>query len=118
LYVVGERMLDNAFRSDLLNTMIRFMRMEEAQESSHIESNIRPPLQVVEIIYGGTTSGSPARRLLVDWCLGFGHQAEYNILHDKEFLLDIVKALSTKAENGLPSSAFRGVPLVHGDYGL
>jgi len=38
------------------------------------------------------------------------------MLHEKEFLLDLAAAFFKKAEIGLASSKFRGVPLRRGEY--
>jgi len=116
LYVLGERMLDTDFRNSVLEELIHVTDLEMFPESPAICSSIGPPLQVISIIYQGTTSASPARRLLVDWCLAFGHQAQYNILHDKEFLVDIAESFSDKVEKGLASSEFRSVSLRYGEY--
>ena len=116
LYVLGERILDTDIRNAVLREMIRVMDLELSPESSAIKSGRSPPLQVVTVIYQGTTSASPARRLLVDWCLAFGHRCQYTMLREKEFLLDLATAFSEKADLGMPSSGFRGVPLRHGEY--
>lgn len=116
MYVLGERILDKVFRDEPLDECIRIMNLRQPPESSMIALGMSPPVQVVNIIYQGTTSTSPARRLLVNWCLEFGHQAHYTMLHDKDFLVDIAKSFSDKAEKGLASSEFRGVLLRYGGY--
>jgi hypothetical protein len=116
LYVLGERMLDTKFRNALLEEIVRIMNLEQHTGTPTITFGMSPPLEVISTIYQGTTSTSPARRLLVDWCLAFGHQAQYTILHDKEFLVDIAKSFSDKTEKGLASSEFRGVSLRYGEY--
>ena len=109
-------MLDTDIRNAVLREIIRVMDLEVSPESPAIQSHKSPPLKVVTIIYQGTTSASTARRLLVDWCLAFGRQTQYTMLHEKEFLLDLATAFSEKADLGMPSTEFRGVPLRHGEY--
>ena len=116
LYVLGERMLDRVFRNALLGAIIRVMRLEQSPESLAIAADARPPLEVVNIIYQGTTSISPARRLLVDWFLGFGRHYHYTSLQEKEFLVALVTAFSKKAELGLPLTDCRGDSLRYQNY--
>jgi hypothetical protein len=116
LYVLGECMLDKVFRDALLNEFILVMNLKQNPVSPTIALGMSPPLQVITIIYQGTTSTSPARRLLVDWCLAFGDKSQYTMLHEKEFVVDIAKSFSDKAERGMASSEFRGVLLRSGGY--
>lgn len=102
-------MLDTDFRNAVLREMIRVMDLELSPESPAIRSSKSPPLRVVTVIYQGTTSASPARRVLVDWNLAFGHRSQYTMLHEKEFLLDLATSFSEKADLGVPSSEFCGV---------
>lgn len=102
LYVLGERMLDPDFRNVVLKEMVRVMNLGLAPESPAIRPGLSLPLEVVNTIYQGTTSGSPARRLLVDWCLAFGHQTKYTMLHEKEFLLDLTAAFSERPRSACP----------------
>lgn len=104
-------MLDTEFRNAVLKEIVRIMNIESSPESRATRPSMGPSLEVVNIIYQGTPSGSPARRLLVDWCIAFGHQSQYTMLHEKEFLLGLAVSLSDKVEKGLPSSEFRGVSL-------
>lgn len=60
LYVLGERMLDTDFRNSMLEELIHVMDLELFPESPAIHSGTGPPLQVVNTIYQGTTSASPA----------------------------------------------------------
>lgn len=98
LYVLGARMLDTHVQKELTEEVIRIMDIESSPESRAAEPGMSSPFQAVSIISQGTTSTSPARRLLVDWCLAFGHQAQYNMLHEKEFLLDLAVSFCTKVE--------------------
>lgn len=116
LYVLRERMLDTDFRNAVLKEIVRVINLQLSPESPAIKSDIGPPLEVVNTMYQGTTSASSARRLLVDWCLGFGRRSQYTILQEKEFLLDLTKAFSEKADIGLPASEFRSIPLSQGEY--
>lgn len=57
LYVLGEHLLDAAFRNTIIDALIK-----------HCQTTKKfPPDTAVQIIYQGTPTGSPARKLLVDF---------------------------------------------------
>ncbi|KAH7341159.1 hypothetical protein BKA66DRAFT_434772, partial [Pyrenochaeta sp. MPI-SDFR-AT-0127] len=88
LYVLGGFLKDVSFQNFITGALIR-----------HCNATQRfPPETAVEIIYQGTTSGSPFRRLLVDiwayaassgWIASRGLVASTSV----DFVEDVVKAL-------------------------
>jgi hypothetical protein len=61
LYVLGERLFDHCVRVAVVREIIRLIRSKDKDMESCI-----PTKEAVNIIYCGTTAGSPARRLMVD----------------------------------------------------
>jgi hypothetical protein len=108
-------MLYNVFRKALLDEMTRFSNITSYPDRPY---NIGPPSRAIAVIYRGTTSTSPARRFLVDWCLGFGRRHHYDRLDGKEFLVDLTRALSNKIGIDSPYSQLRGVSLRPRNYML
>jgi hypothetical protein len=57
LYVLGEKLVDAKFQEAVLKELIKNVRELEKY----------PSTETIKIIYNGTTEGSPARHLLVDF---------------------------------------------------
>lgn len=96
LYTLGERLMDIKFKNEVINDM--FFRVYPLPSS--IEPQ-RPVASAVDMIYRGTTAGSPARRLMVDiyfwkgkaeWMLG---RPEDN---NTEFLTDLTALLLRRTD--------------------
>jgi hypothetical protein len=92
LYVLGERRLDSRLRNAITAEFIRlrlvFHNIFECQQSRRASC--------INIIYQGTSVGSPVRRLMVDLSLRSGCSrcfADSNI--DKAFLVDLTRAFFT-----------------------
>jgi hypothetical protein len=119
LYVLGKRFLDKTFQIALLDKIIRVMNIDAFPSFG---PNSMPTLAIVNVIYNGTTSTSPARRPLVDWYLAKAHHAEFlkpfSMFYEKEFLADLVTAFTDKTQPKLPSSGFQGILLRSGTYAL
>jgi len=89
VYVLGEELMDSKFKNDVLDTII----------ATATEARSFPVGKAVAIIYQGTTSSSPARRLIVDFYTGLANNKTWTDgLKDcpKDFLVDAMKALVTR----------------------
>ena len=99
-YVLGEKIMAEAFQDDILKLMID--RSSDGQ---------LPGVAAIRRIYEGTTSGSPARRLVVDiWAWGLRPKWEAenkDLLEDTcaEFVVDLVWAIIKVRP--MPDRAFR-----------
>jgi hypothetical protein len=89
LYVFGERVMDGLFQDAIISALIDHCT----------RTNKTVSLSLVRIIYQGTTSSSPARRLMVDVC-AFDSGPKANKLQflevdkDGEFMLDLIVAMA------------------------
>lgn len=86
LYVFGEKIMDVDFKNAVIGAIIRETRKPETDGHCYF-----PTGDVVDILYAGTSSGSPARKLMVDLFFYHGSPSwfdghEYN----GEFLNDVV----------------------------
>ena len=72
LYVLGERMLDSVLRNAGVREMLRIRISEAFLFSAAKFDEWNPTTKPANIIYEGTTAGSPARRLFVDLHVRFG----------------------------------------------
>ncbi|KAF2630061.1 hypothetical protein BU25DRAFT_419701 [Macroventuria anomochaeta] len=59
-YVLGEKLMDNAFKNAILTALV------DAYVDQPAEPRLCPGRLTLQVIYAGTMEGSPARRLLVD----------------------------------------------------
>lgn len=84
-YVLGEELMDVAFKNDVLDTMIAIVS----------ECRIYPAGETVHTIYENTPPASPARRLLVDFVAAAGDPTWIGWIDKwpREFLVDATKAL-------------------------
>ena len=67
LYVLGERLLDETIRGEIIKEFIRLTRLIDKSSKRYC-----PMRENVSIIYRGTTAGSPTRRLKVNIHLAYG----------------------------------------------
>lgn len=100
LYVFGEHVLDSPFRNAMAQEIVRLLRV-----MFHTTT-------VVNIIYNGTTEGSPVRRLLVDHALRFCRPSEHARDLDPAFTFDFMQAFLTAVESPMGiQSQKRGLKL-------
>jgi hypothetical protein len=88
-YVLGEELMDVKFKNDVLDTII----------ATAIEASYYPIGEAVAIIYEGTTTSSPGRRLMVDFLVDIAQGPSWMDEFDncpKEFLVDAMTALVTQ----------------------
>jgi hypothetical protein len=113
LYVLGERLLNAKYQNAIIHEIFRL---------SHVLCGLEigrrfPAGCAVDIIYGGTTSGSPARRMLVDFATAYGHESWHIALNpDSEYWRDLSKALFKKLAAQKTMNDFRNAPMAVEDY--
>jgi hypothetical protein len=108
LYVLAERMLDSKCRNRILR---EFLRLRDLKCTTGETWN---PTEIpVNIIYQGTTSGSPARRLLVDIHASYARENWYpeDVNVAPAFLLDLLRKLLHDVEAFKTVGEFRRVDL-------
>lgn len=111
IYVIGERMLDESVRNAVVREFIRLTTMKAPDESRRF-----PGESTITIIYDGTSTGSPMRRVMVDFYATLGIMTwPYKGQHP-EFLEDLVEDLQRKIIGQKAIRDFRGRELVAEDY--
>lgn len=106
LYVFGEKVQDVDFKNIIIDRFIR--RMEEPISIVCCY----PITRTVDVIYKGTLPGSPARRLMVDTHLLRGGSrwiTEHVHDHNKEFLMDLSRALLKEKNSSRDSSVVSSI---------
>jgi hypothetical protein len=91
LYVLGERLLDETIQGALIKEIIRLAQLTDKESKSYY-----PKGEAVNTIYRGTTAGSPARRLMVNFHVANGTTKWFDSTCDAAFVLDVVKSLYAK----------------------
>lgn len=91
LYVLGERLLDQSIRTAVIE---KFIDLEWYGVSVKDAANI---------IYRGTTTTSPARRLMVDFQVKFGQKEWLDDSCEAAFLLDVSKVFCFQAWVNTPN---------------
>jgi hypothetical protein len=101
LYVLGEELMDVKFKNMIVGTIV----------AVSTKSRWSPIGEAVSIIYEGTSEGSPARRLVVNYC---AHNGQNNPSWTDEFkncpyefLVDAMKAMvCTRPSPASPEGSF------------
>ncbi|KAM0701519.1 hypothetical protein Q7P35_009770 [Cladosporium inversicolor] len=108
IYVVAERLLDSDCRNRILQEFLRFRNL--LCTTGH---RWNPTCVPINIIYEGTTPGSPDRRLLVDIHAGYARGDWYprDITLDPSFLMDLVCRLLRNVETFKTVEYFRQIGL-------
>lgn len=88
MYVYGEKIMDLRFKHAVVKAIIR------STHHRHEDGKVYMPVtDTVNTIYGGTLDGSPARKLLVDLFMCYGHSGWMgDFEYDPGFLRDLVLA--------------------------
>jgi hypothetical protein len=114
IYVLGERMLDQSVQHAVIKELTRLPKLTcEANKSN---KSFSPNAEAISLIYDGTTAGSPARRLMVDYHVARGYESWLGAHHHAAFVLDLAKALQNKITSGASYSSFRSAVLAADDY--
>jgi hypothetical protein len=115
LYVLAERMLDAKYQNAIIREFFRLVHLVFGPPET--KSRYYPVGEAVNnIIYGGTTLASPARRMLVDWSTSHGSKSWLNGVTNPEYLLDLSKALFEKLLAQKSVNDFRLVHMKVEDY--
>ena len=92
-YVFGEKVIDTTFKDAVIDCIV----------ARAVETKSFPTSQTMNIIYRGTLDGSPARRLMVDFCVDGAYvRPEYDAWvqsirgFSKELLADVVVGMVQK----------------------
>jgi hypothetical protein len=113
LYVLGETLMDAKFQNKIIHEFLRLSKLKQGP----YERRYYPNGECVNIIYQGTATDSPARRMLIDFATGEGNVAWLSFPNlDREYLLDGFKALLRKTDAQEEARDFRGVPMNAEDY--
>jgi hypothetical protein len=104
LYVLGERLQDQSIRTAVIDSIVGSWKDNFL---------ITGP---ANIIYCGTTAGSPARRLMVDLFLAYGAECELHHRCEADFLIDVARAFCSKAAKRIDPTSFREHRLNAADY--
>lgn len=103
LYVLGERLLDDSIRAAVVKEIMRLTDLVDERSFRSF-----PARETVNIIYRGTTAGSPARRLMVDIQVSYGSTKTIDSACEASFVHDVVQRLYTKMEGNSSISQMRG----------
>lgn len=114
IYVLGERMLDQSVQHAVIKELIRLPKL--TCEANMSNKSFSPNAEAISLIYDGTTAGSPARRLMVDYHVARGYESWLGAHHHAAFVLDLAKALQNKITSGASYSSFRSAALAADDY--
>ncbi|EME77546.1 uncharacterized protein MYCFIDRAFT_179060 [Pseudocercospora fijiensis CIRAD86] len=87
-YVLGEALIQDEFQEDILQHM-KAKASKEREGKPYLSETI---LELITIIYEGTTSSSPGRRFLVDLFRG-----KWDGQRDKRWAVDLLKSFEDKA---------------------
>ena len=91
LYVTGERFIHPKFQNVVLKEIIRLTRLPDKDRMYWY-----PTGEDVNIVYRGTTHGSPGRRLMVDLHVVMGVKEWMDDELEVEFVTDVAKSLYEK----------------------
>jgi hypothetical protein len=91
LYGLGERLLDETIRGAIIEEFIRLTTLTDKNAKRHC-----PMKEAVNIIYRGTTAGSPARRLMADIDLAYGTIKWLDSTCEAGFVLDVAQRVYAK----------------------
>lgn len=95
LYTLGERMLDTSIRNAVVKEALRLVDL--SGDDGHV---FLPSYNCIKLVYNETSTGSAARRLIVDLHVAYGLSTtldDGNVL--PEYMCDLAKAYNKKIEN-------------------
>jgi hypothetical protein len=111
IYVIGERMLDKTVQNAVAREFVRLAELRSPDKKCEL-----PGPKCVDIIYTGTSNGSPMRRMMVDFYVTQGAiNWPYHGQHP-EFLGDLAQQLQTKIMGQIAVRDFRFRKLVAEEY--
>jgi hypothetical protein len=114
MYVLGERMLDPRFQNVVIHELFRLASLDK---TGTYKLTDLPCHSHINFIYQGTTSDSPARRMMVDIATAYDDEFWFVSLDlDPAFLLDLSKSLLRKVAAYPNVVGFRRATLEATDY--
>jgi hypothetical protein len=111
MYVIGERMLDKSVQKAVAGEIIRISSLVSPNGTRH-----SPGTPCITLIYDGTSTGSPMRRVLVDIWATRGNVDWPCKRQHQEFLGELVEELQTKIMAQKVVCDFRFRPMAVEDY--
>jgi hypothetical protein len=112
LYVLGERLLDESIRVAVIKEIVRLSNMTDKGG----RKRSLPKQEAANIIYRGTTTGSPARRLMVDIFQTFGERDWLDSACEPDLLLDVAQRFYEVFEKNPKQNFVRFLDLEEGRY--
>jgi hypothetical protein len=113
LYVVGETFLNAKYQNKILQ---EFLRLTTLQYGPSLR-RFYPTRECVNVIYRGTATDSPARRMMVDFATGSGGETWLEYPNpDPRYLQDVAKAYMQKTNAQETVRDFRDVHMTAEDY--
>jgi hypothetical protein len=107
LYVLGERTMNAKYQNVIIHEFFRFAGLTcGLSKCRHF-----PGTKAIVVIYNGTTSNSPARRMMADFAVFHGDAAWFYSGDDSRYLLDVTKALFQRMMDQTSVRDFRLVPM-------
>jgi hypothetical protein len=103
LYVLGERVLNAKYQDTIIHEIFRLSKIAYGPE----KNTYYPGGIFVNVVYQGTSSQSPARRMVVDFAVCHGGKAWLNEGRDAGFFFDLSKALFQKMMDQVTVRDFR-----------
>lgn len=111
LYVLGERLLENSIRAEVIKEIIRLVELSDKDGKLYY-----PKKEPANIIYRGTTAGSPARLLMVDVHQTSGTTEWLDSTCEPDLLLDVAERFYKVFEDYPKSNHIRVLELELSDY--
>lgn len=111
LYALAERFLDGEYR----NAIREFLRLTTLEYGPQ-KIRFFPGTQSINTIYQGTTTNSPARRMMLDFAVAHSTDTWFNERMNAAYLLDFSRAMHLKVMDQNFVRDFRKVTMNAEDY--
>jgi hypothetical protein len=112
LYSLGERYLDGEYRNAILREFLKLTTLEIGPQ----KIRFFPGTQCINIIYQGTTTNSPARRMMVDFAVAHSTNTWFDERMNAAYLLDFSRAMHLKVMDQQFVRDFRKATMNADDY--
>jgi hypothetical protein len=104
LYVLGERVLNAKYQNAVTREILRLSKLSYGPQATCWY----PGASTINILYQGTTSHSPIRRMMVDFGVYSGSQSWFKETRDPGYYFDFSRALIQKVVDQKTVCDFRG----------
>jgi hypothetical protein len=115
LYILGERMLNVKYQNTIIRELLRLRHLDHGLTALQTV-NYYPGSVCINTLYQGTTSLSPARRMMVDFVILHGNERLLDQVLDPNFLVDFSKTFISGVKAQKSVGDFRLVSLKAEDY--